>query len=346
MENQPGIAAPRVSAVIVTWNARALLSPCIDSLLAQDLPANELEILIVDNGSNDDTLAFLAVAYPGVTVVALDHNLGFAGGANAGIRAAAGEVIVLLNNDAVADPAFVRTARDTLLAEPGAGAVTGWIILADRYSPSTDGGLVDLRGRHWKIDASGGAALTNSTGNIVTGEGNGLDRDWLVPVDALTRTSGAVSGFSGGAVALRRAALDAVGLLDERYFMYYEDTDLSWRLRAAGWTVLFSRESVVHHAHAASSGTESWFFLFHNERNRILFALKNAPAGLVAAAFARTIASAMVALVRLRPAAAARKLHAVGSALRLAPSFARDRRAIARTAVVGRAALAAGARAD
>ena len=324
-------ATPAVSAsvVVVTWNGSHLLRPCLDTLLAQVAPGIELEVIVVDNGSTDDTLSILTEEYQGVRCVALPENLGFAGGANAGIRASTADVVLLVNNDAEADPGFVAAATRALMADPGAAAVTGLILLADRYSPASDGTLAAVDGERWSPDPDG-VVLVNSTGNITSSNGNGVDRDWLVPLDRLDRASGPADGFSGGAVALRRAAVVEVGLFDERYFMYYEDTDLSWRLRAAGWRILFERTAVVRHRHAASSGTGSEFFLFHNERNRLLFALRNAPAGVVARALARTLGSLAAAALRGRFAVARRKARALGSALRLAPAFLRDRRSASR----------------
>jgi len=316
------------SVVVVTWNGRHLLDDCLASLAAQVASDLAIEIIVVDNGSSDGTTDWLATAHPAVTVIALPDNLGFAGGANAGIRAATGEVVLLINNDATAEPGFVDAATRAVLADDSVAAVTGLIVLAERYSPATkerDAALVAADGSAWSADA-GGIQLVNSTGNIVTRDANGLDRDWLAPLSELRRPSGDVAGFSGGAVALRRSAVTAVGLFDERYFMYYEDTDLAWRLRAAGWSIRFEREAVVRHRHAASSGTRSEFFLFHNERNRLLFAVRNTPVGVVVRAFARTILGGGRAVLRGDIATAGRRLRAVSAALRLAPGFARDRR--------------------
>ena len=325
--------------MVVTWNGAALLPACLDSLLAQD--GARPEIIVVDNNSTDGTLQMLAANYPEVRVVALSDNFGFTGGANAGIEAARGEFVGLLNNDAVADPRFVATASAALARHPEAAAVTGLILLDGGYSPAPTGtatGLVSADGKTW-VKSTGGTTLVNSTGGEVTRSANGRDRDWLSPADALDRPAGPVPGFSGGAAVLRRAALDSVGLFDERLFMYYEDSDLSWRLRRSGWQVRFEPAAVVIHQHAASSGTETEFFLFHNERNRLLFALKHGPASVLVAAYARSAASVLRALLRRDGAAVRRKLRAVGASLRLAPHYLRERRAIDGGASVSRGAL-------
>lgn len=339
----PPSTAPQTSIVVVTWNGAALLPSCLDSLLAQD--GAQPEIVVVDNGSTDGTLQLLSAEYPRVRVVALPRNLGFTGGANAGIAAARGEFIGLLNNDAVAGPGFVAAAAAALVANPGLGAVTGLILLDGGYAPAPSGtgaALVAADGTTW-VRSAAGTTLVNSTGGEVTRSANGRDRDWLTPADELSRPPGAVAAFSGGAVLLRRAALEAVGTFDERLFMYYEDSDLSWRLRRSGWPIGFEPGAVVVHQHAASSGTETDFFLFHNERNRLLFALKHGPASVIASAYGRTVVAIVRALLRGAPRAAARKLRALGSSLALAPRYLADRRAIDRAATVSRAAVWAGA---
>ncbi|ROP64331.1 GT2 family glycosyltransferase [Curtobacterium sp. PhB115] len=253
------------------------------------------EVVVVDNGSSDDSVAVLRRALPGATVIAREHNGGFAAGANAGIRHAHADVVVLLNNDAVPAPGFVRALRDHLTrAAPEVAAVTGRIVLAGRWTglpagvvPAPDQRVLrDHGGRAWTPSADGEVRL-NSTGVLVDRDGNGMDRDWFAPVDRVAGVD--VFGFSGGASALRRSALDDVGLLDESLFMYYEDTELAWRLRRRGWRVEHASDAVVEHDHSASSGVQSDLFVFRNARNRMVVALWHAPWGTVLRASARTL---------------------------------------------------------
>ena len=118
--------------------------------------------------------------------------------------------------------------------------------------------------------------------------GNGYDRDWLVPADR-EHSPSEVFGLCGGACAIRREAWQALGGFREDLFMYYEDTDLSWRLRERGWQVLYVREAVARHDHASSSGTGSPMFIQVNVRNRILTAAAHSPAPVVMQALARTL---------------------------------------------------------
>lgn len=252
-------------------------------------------MVVVDNGSGDDSVAVLRRDLPEATVLALPTNGGFAAGANAGIRHTDAEVVVLLNNDAEPAPGFVAALRDHLVAAPAAvAAVTGRIVLAGRWTrlpagatPAPDQrALRDHDGHAW-VPSSDGEVRLNSTGVRVDRDGNGADRDWLAPADRAADR--AVFGFSGGAAAIRRAALDDVGLLDESLFMYYEDTELAWRLHRRGWRVEYAADAVVVHDHSASSGVHSDLFVFRNARNRMVVALWHAPWSTVLRAGGRTL---------------------------------------------------------
>lgn len=334
---------PLVSVIVVNWNGKAIIAGCLDALLEQDTADIGIEILVVDNGSTDGSPALIIERYPTIRMVPLSANLGFTGGVNAGIEVASGEIIILVNNDAIADSRFVAELTNALSREPRAAAVTARILLAHRYSrvpAGTAGALVAANGAAWGVNDDDGDALINSTGNEMTLSGNGRDRDWLVPVRMDHRSAGPVMGFSGGAVALRRSAVAGVGGFDDRLFMYYEDSDLSWRLRRAGWVILYEPSAVVHHEHAASSGTVSDFFLFHNERNRLLVALKNAPIMVIARAFTRTAGSMLAALIRGNLPTVRRKARSLLAALRLAPAFLAERRSIDKRASLSRSEVA------
>ena len=285
-----------VSVVVVTWNARDLTLRCLDSLRDQQTPGRDVELVVVDNASSDDTLASLA-GHPDVRVVSLPTNTGFAGGAEAGIAASHGEIVVLVNNDAVAEPGFL-TSLVAPFDDPEAhrlGATTGRVLLSGLFSPAGDSpesALVGVDGSRW-VRTLTGTRLVNSTGNEVTRSGNGRDRDWLAPADGPAAPA-EVFGFNGGCAALSRAALADVGGFEARLFLYYEDTELSWRLRRRGWRVRHVADAVTVHDHAASSGTTSARFLDHNERNRLLVALIHAPWTVVARATARAGARAVL----------------------------------------------------
>ena len=123
-------------------------------------------------------------------------------------------------------------------------------------------------------------SVVNNAGGVVIEDGFGADRGYLQVDDGRFDQPCEVFNWCGGGVLLRPAYLQHVGLLDERFFLYYEDTDLSWRGQHLGWRYRYVPRSVVRHLHAASSGESSTTFQFYVERNRLLALTKNAPAGL------------------------------------------------------------------
>ncbi|WFR66537.1 glycosyltransferase family 2 protein [Curtobacterium flaccumfaciens] len=289
----PTDGAARTAVVVVNWNRADLTTRAVRAVL-DDGAADQ--VVVVDNGSTDDSMDVLRRDLPDATVLARGDNGGFAAGANTGIRHADADVVVLLNNDAEPAPGFVAALRDHLDAAPAdVAAVTGRIVLAGRWTRLQAGAssapaqraLRDHAGHLW-VPSPDGEVRLNSTGVRVDRDGNGLDRDWFAPADRVADR--AVFGFSGGAAALRRAALDDVGLLDESLFMYYEDTELAWRLRRRGWRVEYVADAVVEHDHSASSGVRSDLFVFRNARNRLVVALWHAPWPTVVRATARTLA--------------------------------------------------------
>lgn len=313
-------ARPGATVVIVDWNEPEVTLEAVRSALEQD-PAPA--VIVVDNGSERTSDGHPAAGLDGVRVLRLPANAGFAGGANAGIAAASTDRVVLLNNDARMAPGALAALLAPLDVE-GVGAVTALLLL--------DGD---------------GEALVNSTGGEVTHSANGRDRDWRMPLRDLARPAGPTMAFSGGAVALSLAAVaDAGGAFDERLFMYYEDTELSFRMRRRGWEIRYTPDAVVHHRHAYSSGAGSESFLARNERNRLRFAVVHGTGGVIARAGWRTLAGAASRLLRGDARGAGRRLRALGHAVAHLGELRRSRREVDRSATVARAAVWAGAPRD
>lgn len=273
---------PDVTAVTVTYDAAGLVGRCLRALAAQELGDLTMRV-VVDNASNDGTPDLVAREFPDVTLVRDRTNLGFAGGNNTALRDVTSPWVVLLNNDTVPEPTFVRTLVETIKsAAPTVAAVAARVLLLQRFTAApaeVTGAVIGPDGR-WLPDDDGEVELVNSTGNEVRLDGYGPDRGWLASAEH-HHPDRRVFGFSGAAAVLRRSALERVGLFDDALFMYYEDTDLSWRMRRAGFRVEYAAEAIVRHEHSASSGEGSDFFRFHDLRNRLVVLTKNASVGLV-----------------------------------------------------------------
>lgn len=287
-----------VAAIVVTWNGGEDAVGAVRSLIEQQVPGTEYSVVVVDNASTDDTADRIREAAPEAFIVELPHNRGYGAAANVGMRAVTADAYVICNQDAHYQPGFVAALADALDQYPRAGAITAQVRLAGKFVPAyaTDGdAFIAHDGTRWRR-ADHGVELLNSTGNQVTRSGNGLDRGWLAPVGS--QFDRRVFGFHGGAVMLRADAVVPLGGFDERYFMYYEDTDLSFRLRRAGWQIVYEPQAVSVHQHATSSGTSSTRFVRWNTRNRIWCARRNGPRSMQIAAIGRTSLGAAVGLLR------------------------------------------------
>ena len=242
---------PRVTAVILTYEAERFVERCLGSLRSVDATGVDLEIVVVDNGSRDGTIALVRERFPEVTVVENGRNLGFAEGNNVGIRRALErgvEFVYLLNPDTEVAPGFLREALEVAQARPDDGAVQSLLLLADERD------------------------LVNSAGNAVHFLGLGYCTRFREPAASIPDAPAEIAFASGACVLLRASALREAGLLDGALFLYQEDLDLGWRMRLAGWGAVLAPRSVVFHEYAFSRNPEKYYFL---ERNRALVLLKN-----------------------------------------------------------------------
>jgi GT2 family glycosyltransferase len=247
--------APRTSVVIPNLNGRHFLGPCLEALAGQT--DSDLEPIVVDNGSDDDSVGFVRKQYPHAQVVELGRNQGFAGAVNAGIAAARGELIAFLNNDAKPAPAWLDELRRCLDRHPRAAAATAKLVSSD--AP----GILD----------GAGDGLTPSFLPFVHGHGK---RDADRYNEELQ-----VFGASGTASLWRADVLQKLGGFDERFFAYYEDIDLSFRARLLGHEIWYAPRAVATHRRGGTAGSDLRFSLYHPAKNRWFFLLKDAPTGLL-----------------------------------------------------------------
>lgn len=442
------MSSAQATVVVVNYNGAHLLPPCLAGLRRQDTPPGFFDTVVVDNASVDGSRELLARDHPEVRVIASPVNTGFAGGNNLALRQVTTPFAVLLNNDAVPEPDWLRRVLAPF-AEPGAerlGVVTGKVVFAPRFLPlrlATEGfspgpqdprelGLrvlaVEVDGRdvtdkvlweqlsygpegtgagrfRWTRPAGGflvpmpdatgpvkvtfrwaaerdkpvsvtgdGATLTatvaaagseavlavgedvplvdvvNNAGSIVLRSGHGADRGFQEPDTGQYDEPTEVFAACGNGMALRTAAGREVDWFDDDFFLYYEDTDLSWRLRARGWAIRYEPTAVLRHIHSASSTEWSPLWLFHVERNRLLMLTKDASAPLARRAVRDQLLTTAAAGVRAardglrtrsRPAVRPHLLRArvLASYLRLLPTMLRRRREVGATAALSRREL-------
>lgn len=241
--------AASVAVVIPNWNGAALLPACLDALRCQTYP--EFEIVVVDNGSADDSLAVLA-RYPEVRVLRFGRNRGFGAATNAGIRATAGRYVATLNNDAAPAAGWLAALVAAADADPTVGMCASQMVFAARPDRINSCGIaLDRAGIAW---------------DLLGGEPVGADRGLVEPF-----------GACAGAALYSRAMLAAIGLFDERFFAYLEDVDLAWRARRAGWRCRYVPAAAVAHQHSATGGEGSARKRYLLGRNKVWLLAKNYP---------------------------------------------------------------------
>jgi GT2 family glycosyltransferase len=243
-------SSPLISVVVLNWNGYRVVDQCLKSL--QDQTYRNLEIIVVDNASTDGSAELIRNRFPDVKLIVNERNLGFAGGNNVGIRASTGRYIMMLNNDTRIDPNCVEELKRYIDKDERYGACASKILL------EFENNLID------------------AAGIVVCPDGLAIGRGRLEKGNLYDEVS-EVFFASDCACLLRRELLEDIGLYDEDFFAYADETDMGWRARLAGWKCVYNPRAVVYHFHSASSGAYSPLKAFLVERNRIWVAVKNFP---------------------------------------------------------------------
>ncbi|HTY91609.1 MAG TPA: glycosyltransferase family 2 protein [Methanocella sp.] len=245
---------PAVFIILLNWNGKEDTLACLGSLQRLDYPS--YRILVADNGSMDGSVEAIRSAFPGVRVVENGANLGFAGGNNIAIRQAlqdGADYVLLLNNDTEADPGFLSRLVEAAESDPNIGIAGSKIYY---YSEPKRlwyaGGSVNL----WKGD----------THHIGENQLDGGQYDEAKDTDYV----------SGCAMLIKRQVIEDIGLLDERMFLYYEDSDYCMRARQQGYRVVYIPSSIVWHKVSGTTGKIKDLQLFYGTRNMLLFEKRNA----------------------------------------------------------------------
>lgn len=268
---------PKVSLIILNWNGRDYLAPCLEALRAQTFDPARFEIVLVENGSSDGSADFVRTRFadmlkedaaPRLKLIELAENQGFAGGNLAGLAHcdSASQYIATLNNDTRAEPGWLAALVAALEAHPAAEswAAAGGSML---FEPKGEAGTK-------------AKAQIASAGIEVRKDGLALDRR-IGEFLGEDEHEEEIFGVCAGAALYRREALTQVGFFDPAFFAYLEDADLAWRLRLAGWRSLYVPDALVWHAYSGTGKQGSPFKSFQLGRNRVWTILKNWPASLL-----------------------------------------------------------------
>lgn len=313
----PGAGQPLVTAAVANYNGRDLLEVLLASLAAQTY-AN-IEVVIVDDASSDDSCAYLAERWPAVSVLALPQKVDVTAALNRCALAGRGELVLMLNNDIELDPDCVRELVDALQADPRAAVATA------KLRDYTRRELLDGTG-----DACSWAGFAYRRGQGEVDRGQYDER-----LD--------VFGACAAAALYRRVAFERVGLFDERFEVLCEDFDWAFRARLAGYVCRYAPNAIAYHIGSASLGPRlSEYTLYHNWRNQIWTVAKNYPSwALLRHAPDLILGQLAMLLVAIRRRCLRTWLRAWAGALKGLPAILRTRHAVQRRRVSDRHALEA-----
>jgi GT2 family glycosyltransferase len=238
--------------MIVTCEGQRYLARCLPSVFAQDYPA--FEVIIILNGSGDGSARWLRENYPQVILIENSKNMGLCVARNQGISRSAGEYIIVLDDDTEMEPGFLSAMVAAAESGEAVGMVASQVLFDHDPTRIDSAGIeVDWAGLAWNRHV--GLAAANE------------------PVQAVE-----VFGPTGAAGLYARKMLTQIGLLDEDYFIYYDDVDIAWRGQQAGWRCLYTPAARIRHVHSGTSGKWSSFKTYLLGRNKLWTLVKNYPA--------------------------------------------------------------------
>lgn len=243
----------KVTIVIPNWNGADLLAKALNSLHTQTYQA---DIIVVDNGSVDESVSLIEKNYPKVVLIKLPNNKGFAGGVNTGIRHAMDDgydAVALFNNDAVADKDWLKNLVDTMQNDKNIGIVHGKQLRSDKTYIDSSGDMYSI----W------GMPFPRGRNQKDAGQYDTPEEMFSAPA---------------GATLYRTALFEDIDLFDERFFAYYEDVDISFRARLAGWKAYYQPEAEVYHHVSATGDKLGSFTRYHATKNFFILYLKDMPA--------------------------------------------------------------------
>ena len=247
-------AKPDMSIVLVCWNNKDYLEPCLGSLYQGDLKCS-FDVVVVDNGSTDGSQDMLREKFPQVKIIQNDHNVGLGRASNQGIAATSGRYVLLLNNDTLVNGLSLDRMVEFLDKTPEAGAVGGKLLNPDGSVQSCYNNFSSLH-EEFLIATRLGELIREGYPGII--EGNDVR---------------SVGWMGSACLMVRREALNQVGLLDEEYFIYGDEADLQFRFKKAGWQMYYLPQATTIHYGGRSMNRWSRRKMVY--RGHILFYEKN-----------------------------------------------------------------------
>ncbi|MES2275058.1 MAG: glycosyltransferase family 2 protein [Bacteroidota bacterium] len=245
----------KISIITVNFNQPRVTRELLQSI-QQVNTYKDIEIIVVDNGSQTGPVTELVSQFPDVQFIRSDVNLGFAGGNNIGINAATGDYLFLVNNDTEFTADLVQKLVDVLDQHPEAGMVS------PRINYFSDKTLIQYAGF---TQVNYFTARNSAVGKQ---QRNG---------DEFNKVIGPTAYAHGAALMVKREAIEKAGLMFENYFLYYEEVDWCERVKRAGYQIWMRGDAVIYHKESVSVGKNSWLKEYFMNRNRILFIRRNAP---------------------------------------------------------------------
>jgi GT2 family glycosyltransferase len=243
---------PLVSIITLNWNGTVVTCDLLRSIAAQNTYSN-IEVIVVDNASREDPGEACLAVYPDARIVRTGSNLGFAGGNNAGIRAARGDYFFIVNNDTEFTPFLLEHLLAVFKEHPNAG------MASPKFHYFFDKGRIEYAG-YEDINI-----LTGRNGMIGHGEVDGGQYDKLRQTPYV----------HGGAMMLPRSVVEAAGFMPEQFFLYYEELDWSAHIRKKGFELYYQPAALIYHKESMTTGKASPLKTFYLTRNRILFMRRN-----------------------------------------------------------------------
>lgn len=259
-----------ISIIILNWNGKHHLEECLSSVLKQTY--KDYEVIVVDNGSTDGSQEYISSRFPSVSLICNDQNYGFCKGNNIGIKASKGEYIVLLNNDTVVEQDWLQQLYECMISDIDVGFCTSKLL---SYSKRN---LLDAAGDGYSICGAG-----YKRGHLEDAAKYDIDEY--------------VFGACAGAAMYKREMLDKIGLLDEDFFVAYEDSDLSFRAQLAGYKCKYASKAKVYHKVNSTLGTLSDTYVFYGHRNVEYAYFKNMPRKLIRRTILQHIAYNLLGLL-------------------------------------------------